>query len=51
MLRPGTQPFELMRGIGNLCVGRDSDPRYNPRRCNSRRKSRATLAPSLAREA
>jgi AcrR family transcriptional regulator len=31
-IRPGTQPYELMRGIGNLCIGRDSDPRYNPRR-------------------
>ncbi|MFF8785814.1 TetR/AcrR family transcriptional regulator [Streptomyces sp. NPDC015125] len=31
-IRPGTQPYELMRGIGNLCVGRDSDPRYDPRR-------------------
>ncbi|MFE3457831.1 TetR/AcrR family transcriptional regulator [Nocardiopsis aegyptia] len=24
--------FELMRGIGNLCVGRESDPDYDPRR-------------------
>jgi AcrR family transcriptional regulator len=31
-IKPGTQPYELMRGIGNLCIGRDSDPRYNPRR-------------------
>ncbi|MER7841097.1 TetR/AcrR family transcriptional regulator [Streptomyces sp. NPDC096040] len=31
-IRPGTQPYELMRGIGNLCVGRDGDPRYDPRR-------------------
>ncbi|MFD8143745.1 TetR/AcrR family transcriptional regulator [Streptomyces sp. NPDC059708] len=31
-IRPGTQPYELMRGIGNLCVGRDDDPRYDPRR-------------------
>ncbi|MCX5309289.1 TetR/AcrR family transcriptional regulator [Streptomyces sp. NBC_00160] len=31
-IRPGTQPYELMRGIGNLCIGRDSDPRYDPRR-------------------
>ncbi|MEU6512151.1 TetR/AcrR family transcriptional regulator [Streptomyces sp. NPDC046942] len=31
-IRPGTQPYELMRGIGNLCIGRDSDPRYEPRR-------------------
>ncbi|MFE2100826.1 MULTISPECIES: TetR/AcrR family transcriptional regulator [unclassified Streptomyces] len=29
---PGTHPYELMRGIGNLCVGRDDDPRYDPRR-------------------
>ncbi|MEU9497897.1 TetR/AcrR family transcriptional regulator [Streptomyces sp. NPDC048196] len=31
-IRPGTQPYELMRGIGNLCIGRDHDPRYDPRR-------------------
>ncbi|MFZ3467691.1 TetR/AcrR family transcriptional regulator [Streptomyces sp. 4.24] len=31
-IRPGVQAYELMRGIGNLCVGRDSDPRYDPRR-------------------
>ncbi|MEU6387902.1 TetR/AcrR family transcriptional regulator [Streptomyces sp. NPDC046939] len=31
-IRPGTQPYELLRGIGNLCVGRDTDPRYDPRR-------------------
>jgi AcrR family transcriptional regulator len=31
-IQPGTQPVELMRGIGNLCIGRDSDPRYDPRR-------------------
>ena len=31
-IRPGTQRHELMRGIGNLCIGRDSDPRYDPRR-------------------
>jgi len=24
--------YELTRGIGNLCIGRDSDPRYDPRR-------------------
>lgn len=29
---PGTQAYELMRGIGNLCIGRDADPRYDPRR-------------------
>ncbi|SEP98408.1 transcriptional regulator, TetR family [Streptomyces sp. yr375] len=31
-IRSGIQPYELMRGIGNLCVGRDDDPRYDPRR-------------------
>ncbi|MER7735491.1 helix-turn-helix domain-containing protein [Streptomyces erythrochromogenes] len=31
-IRSGTQPYELMRGIGNLCIGRDDDPRYDPRR-------------------
>ena len=24
--------YELMRGVGNLCVGRDLDPNYDPRR-------------------
>jgi AcrR family transcriptional regulator len=31
-IKPGTQAYELMRGIGNLCIGRDNDPRYDPRR-------------------
>ena len=31
-IRPGTGAYELMRGIGNLCIGRDSDPSYDPRR-------------------
>ncbi|MGW5867299.1 TetR/AcrR family transcriptional regulator [Streptomyces sp. NPDC055239] len=31
-IRPGTRPYELMRGIGNLCIGTESDPRYDPRR-------------------
>ncbi|MEY9943010.1 TetR/AcrR family transcriptional regulator [Kitasatospora sp. GAS1066B] len=31
-INPGTHALELMRGIGNLCIGRDSDPRYDPRR-------------------
>ncbi|MEV6006264.1 TetR/AcrR family transcriptional regulator [Streptomyces sp. NPDC051976] len=31
-INPGTRAYELMRGIGNLCVGRDGDPRYDPRR-------------------
>ncbi|WFF00293.1 TetR/AcrR family transcriptional regulator [Micromonospora sp. WMMD964] len=31
-ITPGTGPYELMRGIGNLCIGRDNDPEYDPRR-------------------
>jgi AcrR family transcriptional regulator len=31
-IAPGTQAYELMRGIGNLCAGHDSDSRYDPRR-------------------
>ncbi|WP_407674449.1 TetR/AcrR family transcriptional regulator [Nonomuraea glycinis] len=31
-ISPGTQAYELMRGIGNLCAGGDSDPHYEPRR-------------------
>ena len=31
-IRSGTGPYALMRGIGNLCIGRDSDPHYDPRR-------------------
>jgi AcrR family transcriptional regulator len=30
-IRPGQDAYELLRGIGNLCVGAGSDPRYNPR--------------------
>ena len=30
-VRPGVDAYELMRGVGNLCVGAD-DPRYDPRR-------------------
>ncbi|MFV2196097.1 TetR/AcrR family transcriptional regulator [Nocardiopsis sp. LOL_012] len=31
-IRPGTEAYALMRGIGNLCVGHGGDPRYDPRR-------------------
>jgi AcrR family transcriptional regulator len=31
-IQPGIQPYELLRGIGNLCIGHDHDPRYDPRR-------------------
>jgi AcrR family transcriptional regulator len=31
-IRPGMRAFELMRGIGSLCAGRDLDPGYDPRR-------------------
>jgi AcrR family transcriptional regulator len=30
--RPGIAAYELMRGIGNLCIGPDDDSRYDPRR-------------------
>ena len=30
-IEPGTEPYELMRGIGNLCIG-GSDELYEPRR-------------------
>ena len=30
-IRPGLDPYELLRGVGSLCAGAASDPRYNPR--------------------
>ncbi|MEU9716827.1 TetR/AcrR family transcriptional regulator [Streptomyces sp. NPDC047976] len=30
--RPGLDAYHLMRGIGNLCIGTDTDPCYDPRR-------------------
>jgi AcrR family transcriptional regulator len=30
-IRPGLDAYELLRGVGNLCVGAGGDPRYNPR--------------------
>jgi AcrR family transcriptional regulator len=31
-IRPDMDAYELMRGVGNLCIGADSDPRYDARR-------------------
>ncbi|MFJ9554684.1 TetR/AcrR family transcriptional regulator [Nocardiopsis sp. NPDC101807] len=31
-VRSGVRAYELMRGVGNLCIGSDGDPRYDPRR-------------------
>ncbi|MBC8091949.1 MAG: TetR/AcrR family transcriptional regulator [Pseudonocardia sp.] len=31
-IRGGTGAYELMHGIGNLCIERDNDPGYDPRR-------------------
>jgi len=31
-IRPELDAYHLMRGIGNLCVGAESDPRYDARR-------------------
>ncbi|MFD0272893.1 TetR/AcrR family transcriptional regulator [Kitasatospora sp. NPDC127111] len=30
-IRAGVDAYQLMRGIGNLCIGADSDPRYDAR--------------------
>lgn len=31
-IRADLQAYELMRGVGNLCIGADGDPRYDARR-------------------
>ncbi|MFD7920828.1 TetR/AcrR family transcriptional regulator [Streptomyces sp. NPDC059740] len=31
-LRSGLEPYELLRGVGNLCIGADGDSRYDARR-------------------
>ncbi|MCX5191069.1 TetR/AcrR family transcriptional regulator [Streptomyces sp. NBC_00268] len=31
-IRSDADAYELMRGVGNLCIGADSDPRYDARR-------------------
>ncbi|WP_157249128.1 TetR/AcrR family transcriptional regulator [Nonomuraea typhae] len=31
-IHAGLEAYELMRGIGNLCIGADSDPGYDPRK-------------------
>ncbi|UWE10331.1 TetR/AcrR family transcriptional regulator [Actinacidiphila bryophytorum] len=31
-IRSDLGPYELMRGVGNLCIGAESDPRYDARR-------------------
>lgn len=31
-IRSDLEAIELMRGVGNLCIGADSDPRYDARR-------------------
>jgi AcrR family transcriptional regulator len=31
-IRPDMNAYELMRGVGNLCIGADSDPNYDARR-------------------
>jgi len=31
-VRSGTAAYELMRAVGNLCIGVDNDPRYDARR-------------------
>jgi AcrR family transcriptional regulator len=31
-IRPGMDAYELMLGVGNLCIGADNNPRYDARR-------------------
>ncbi|MET9018365.1 helix-turn-helix domain-containing protein [Actinopolymorpha sp. NPDC004070] len=31
-IEDGVEAYELMRGVGNLCIGADNDPRYDARR-------------------
>ena len=31
-IRPDMDAYELMRGVGNLCIGAENDPRYDARR-------------------
>jgi AcrR family transcriptional regulator len=31
-IRSGLEAYELLRGVGNLCIGAESDPRYDARR-------------------
>ncbi|MET9395175.1 helix-turn-helix domain-containing protein [Streptomyces sp. NPDC006624] len=31
-IRADIEAYELMRGVGNLCIGADADPRYDARR-------------------
>lgn len=31
-IRSDMDAYELMRGVGNLCIGADHDPRYDARR-------------------
>ncbi|MFJ4892334.1 TetR/AcrR family transcriptional regulator [Streptomyces sp. NPDC088788] len=31
-IRPDLKAYELMRGVGNLCIGADNDPHYDARR-------------------
>ena len=31
-IRSDLEAYALMRGVGNLCIGADSDPRYDARR-------------------
>ncbi|WP_454199255.1 TetR/AcrR family transcriptional regulator [Nocardia sp. Marseille-Q1738] len=31
-IHPGVDAYELMRGVGNLCIGAADDPRYDARR-------------------
>ncbi|MFE3545788.1 TetR/AcrR family transcriptional regulator [Nocardia sp. NPDC059177] len=30
-ITPGVDPYEFLRGVGNLCIGGEHNPRYRPR--------------------
>jgi hypothetical protein len=31
-IRPDIEAYELLRGVGSLCIGADNTPRYDARR-------------------
>jgi hypothetical protein len=31
-IQPGMEAYQLLRGVGNLCIGAENNPRYDARR-------------------
>jgi hypothetical protein len=46
-IRPDPDAFELMRGVGNLCIGAEQPPRH-PGRYDARRRSARRRTPVVA---